>query len=199
MKRRQGTLGDTWYLDEVFVTIQGQRQYLWRAVDQDGDTLDILVQRRRDRRAAERFFRKLLKGLESVPRTMVTDKLKSYSAARRTTMPSVVRRDAAIRKQSGRGLPRAYSAAGVPDAPFQVAGASPALPSGTRGGGQSLPARSTSHPGRALSDVSCPSFRAVAGGDVRLLKARGPAHVPKLPGQGQLDSTLGSDIDSRIH
>ena len=90
MKRRQGTLGDTWYLDEVFVTIQGQRQYLWRAVDQDGDTLDILVQRRRDRRAAERFFRKLLKGQASVPRMMVTDKLKSYSAARRTTMPSVV-------------------------------------------------------------------------------------------------------------
>ncbi len=90
VKRRQGTLGDTWYLDEVFVSIQGQRQYLWRAVDQDGDTLDILVQRRRDRRAAERFFRKLLKGQESVPRTMVTDKLKSYSGARRTTMPSVV-------------------------------------------------------------------------------------------------------------
>ncbi len=90
MKRRQGTLGDTWHLDEVFVTIQGRRQYLWRAVDQDGGTLDILVQRRRDRRAAERFFRKLLKGQESAPRSMVTDKLKSYSAARRTTMPSVV-------------------------------------------------------------------------------------------------------------
>ncbi len=83
-------LGDTWYLDEVFVKIQGQRQYLWRAVDQDGDTLDILVQKRRDRRAAERFFRKLLKGQGAAPRCMVTDKLKSYAAARRTTMPSVV-------------------------------------------------------------------------------------------------------------
>ena len=81
VKRRQGTLGDTWYLDEVFVTIQGPRQYLWRAVDQDGDTLDILVQRRRDRRAAERFFRKLLKGQESVPRTMVTDKLSTSTAS----------------------------------------------------------------------------------------------------------------------
>ena len=55
-------MGDTWYPDELFVTIRGQRQYLWRAVDQDGDVIDILVQSRRDRRAAARFFRKLLKG-----------------------------------------------------------------------------------------------------------------------------------------
>ncbi len=81
VKRVQGVLGDTWFLDEVFVTIQGRRQYLWRAVDQDGDTLDILVQNRRDRKAAERFFRKLLKGQCTVPRWLVTDKLKSYSAA----------------------------------------------------------------------------------------------------------------------
>jgi len=67
VKRRQDRLGDTWYLDEVFVTIQGQRQYLWRAVDQDGDVLDILVQRRRDARAANRFLRKLLKGQGSRP------------------------------------------------------------------------------------------------------------------------------------
>ena len=51
LKRRQGRLGDTWFLDEVFVTINGQRQYLWRAVDQDGDLIDILVQPRRDGRA----------------------------------------------------------------------------------------------------------------------------------------------------
>ncbi len=62
LRRRQGRLGDTWFLDEVFVTINGQRQYLWRAVDQDGDVIDILVQSRRNRRAAERFFLKLLKG-----------------------------------------------------------------------------------------------------------------------------------------
>jgi putative transposase len=90
LKRREGRLGDTWHLDEVFVTIQGQRQYLWRAVDQDGDVIDILVQPRRDRRAAERFFRKLLKGQGSEPRRLVTDKLRSYSAAHRTVMPSVV-------------------------------------------------------------------------------------------------------------
>jgi putative transposase len=89
LKRRQGRLGDTWHLDELFVTIQGQRQYLWRAVDQDGDVIDILLQPRRDRRAAARFFRKLLKGQGGVPRRLVTDKLRSYAAAHRTILPSV--------------------------------------------------------------------------------------------------------------
>ncbi len=70
--------------------IEGCRHYLWRAVDQDGDTLDILVQRRRDKRAAKRFFRKLLKEQGTAPRRLVTDKLHSYSAAHRETMPEVV-------------------------------------------------------------------------------------------------------------
>lgn len=75
LKRRQGRLGDTWHLDEVFIKIRGERQYLWRAVDQDGDVIDILVQPRRDRKAAKRFFRKLLKGQGRVPGRLVTDKL----------------------------------------------------------------------------------------------------------------------------
>ena len=83
-------LGDTWYLDEVFVTIRGERQYLWRAVDQDGDVIESLVQPRRDRKAAKRFFRKQLRGQGRVPRRLVTDKLRSYGAAHRTVMPSVV-------------------------------------------------------------------------------------------------------------
>jgi putative transposase len=90
LRRRQGRLGDTWHLDELFVTIQGRQQYLWRAVDQDGDVIDILVQPRRDRRAAERFFRKLLKGQGCAPRRLITDKLRSYSAAHAIVMPSVV-------------------------------------------------------------------------------------------------------------
>ena len=89
LKKRRGQLGDTWFLDEVFVTIRGQLQYLWRAVDQDGDTIDILVQKRRNKGAAKRFFSKLLKGQCTSPRRMVTDKLKSYSAAKRELMPSV--------------------------------------------------------------------------------------------------------------
>ena len=80
---------DTWFLDEVFVSINGERRYLWRAVDQDGDVLDILVRKRRNKRAAKRFFIKLLKGLRYVPRVIVTDKLGSYGAARREVPPSV--------------------------------------------------------------------------------------------------------------
>ncbi len=89
LKRRQGRLGDIWHVDEFFVTIQGQRHYLWRAVDQDGDVIEILVQSRRNRRAAERFFRKMLKAQGSTPCQLITDKMKSYGAAHRTTMPSV--------------------------------------------------------------------------------------------------------------
>jgi putative transposase len=74
----------------LFVTINGRRQYLWRAVDQDGDVIDILLQPRRDRHAAARFFRTLLKGHGRVPRRIVTDRLGSYRAAHRVVMPSVV-------------------------------------------------------------------------------------------------------------
>ena len=90
LRRRRGRLGDTWHLDELFVNIQGRCQYLWRAVDQDGDVIDILVQSRRNRGAAARFFRKLLKAQGRVPLCLITDKLRSYSAAHRTIMPSVM-------------------------------------------------------------------------------------------------------------
>jgi putative transposase len=83
------SLRDVWHLDEVFVKIGGERQYLWRAVDRDGDVIDILVQRYRNARAAKRFFRKLLKGQGSTPWRLVTDKLRSYGAAHRNIMPSV--------------------------------------------------------------------------------------------------------------
>ncbi len=70
--------------------INGQLHYLWRAVDQDGDVLDILVQSRRDKKAAKKFFRKSLRGLRYVPRVIGTDKLRSYSAARTEVMKSVI-------------------------------------------------------------------------------------------------------------
>ena len=81
LRRRRGRMGDTWHLDEVFVKIRGQLHYLWRAVDEDGDVIDILVQPRRNRLAAIRFFRKLLKGQGCVPRRLITDKFRSYPAA----------------------------------------------------------------------------------------------------------------------
>ncbi|WP_424140430.1 IS6 family transposase, partial [Roseomonas chloroacetimidivorans] len=92
LKRRRPRPGNKWFLDEVFVRIRGKQHYLWRAVDQDGNVLDILVQSRRSAKAAKRFFRKLLKGLQHVPRVIVTDKLKSYAAAKRDILPGVEHR-----------------------------------------------------------------------------------------------------------
>ncbi len=88
----QGRLGDRWHLDEVFLRINGKLQYLWRAVDQDGEVLDILVQPRRNKQAAKKFFRRLLKGLQYVPRVIITDQLRSYGAAKADVMPSVEHR-----------------------------------------------------------------------------------------------------------
>ncbi len=89
LRRRRPQPGDKWYLDEVFIRIGGVQHYLWRAVDQDGVVLDILVQPRRDGNAAKRFFRRLLKGLQYVPRVIVTDKLRSYGVGHRQLLPKV--------------------------------------------------------------------------------------------------------------
>ena len=86
LKRRRAQPGDKWYLDEVFLNIGGERCYLWRAVDQAGNTLDILVTRARDKWAAKRFLRKLLRS-HPEPRVVVTDKLRSYGAALKELLP----------------------------------------------------------------------------------------------------------------
>jgi len=92
LRRRRPRCSDKWHMDEVVLTIRGKKHYLWRAVDQDGNVLDILVQSRRNKKAAKRFFRKLLKGLRYVPRVIITDKLKSYAAAKREILPAVEHR-----------------------------------------------------------------------------------------------------------
>ena len=92
LRRRRPRAGDKWHLDEVFIRIQGVQHYLWRAVDQNGVVLDILVQPRRDAKAAKRFFRRLLKDLQYAPRVIVTDKLRSYGLARRALLPNVEHR-----------------------------------------------------------------------------------------------------------
>ena len=92
LQRRRAQPGDKWHLDEVFLKIYGKRQYLWRAVDQHGNVLDILVQSRRNKAAAKKFFRKLLKRCTYVPRVLITDKLASYGAAKRKVLPSVEHR-----------------------------------------------------------------------------------------------------------
>ena len=92
LRRRRPRPGDKWYMDEVFIRIQGVQHYLWRAVDQDGVVLDILVQARRDGQAAKRFFKRLLTGLHYEPRVIVTDKLRSYGVAQRQMLPGVEHR-----------------------------------------------------------------------------------------------------------
>jgi putative transposase len=92
LRRRRPRPGDKWHLDEVFIKIHGKTHYLWRAVDQDGNVLDILVTSRRDAKAATRFFRKLLTGLRYIPRVLVTDKLASYGVAHRRLIPRVEHR-----------------------------------------------------------------------------------------------------------
>jgi putative transposase len=90
LKRKHRGFGDTFFIDEVFVKIQGKQHYLWRAVDQDGEVIDVFLQSRRDGAAAKRFFRRLIKSNEGEPRRIVTDKLRSYGIAHRELMPDVV-------------------------------------------------------------------------------------------------------------
>ena len=71
LRRKQGRLGDIWHVDEVFIKIRGKLSYLWRAVDQDGEVIDVLVQKRRNKGAAARFFRKILKGEGATPTTII--------------------------------------------------------------------------------------------------------------------------------
>ena len=91
LRRRQNGFGDTLFLDEVFVKIQGVQHYLWRAVDQDGDVVDVYLQKKRDGAAAKRFFKRILRSMKVLPRLIVTDKLRSYDVAHRELAPEASR------------------------------------------------------------------------------------------------------------
>ncbi len=90
LKRRHTGYGDTFYIDEVFVKINGKQQYLWRAVDQDGEVVDVFLQSRRDGAPAKRFFIRLLRRQGEEPRQIVTDKLRSYGVAQRELIPNTI-------------------------------------------------------------------------------------------------------------
>ncbi len=90
LKRRHQGFGNTFFIDEVFVKIQGKQQYLRRAVDQDGEVVDVFLQPRRDGAAAKRFFKRLLKNHHGEPRKIVTDKLRCYGAAHRELIPGAI-------------------------------------------------------------------------------------------------------------
>ena len=90
LKRKHRGCGDTFYIDEVFVKINGKQHYLWRAVDQDGEVVDVFLQAKRDGAAAKRFFKRLMRNHGGEPRKIVTDKLRSYGVAHRELMPGVI-------------------------------------------------------------------------------------------------------------
>jgi putative transposase len=92
LRRKRPSRRDIWHLDEVVITIAGEKHWLWRAIDQDGYVLDEIVQTRRDTKAAKRLLKRLLKKQGCPPRRMITDKLGSYAAARRQIMPAVEHR-----------------------------------------------------------------------------------------------------------
>ncbi len=88
-KRHQG-YGDTFFIDEVFIKIDGEQHYLWRAIDQDGEVVDVFLQKRRNAKAAKRFFKRLVKKHKGEPRKIVTDKLRSYDVAHRELIPEAI-------------------------------------------------------------------------------------------------------------
>ena len=90
LKRRHNGYGDTFYIDEVLVKINGKQQYLWRAVDQDAEVVDVFLQSRRDGAAAKQFFKRLLRRHGGEPREIVTDKLRSYGVAQRALIPETI-------------------------------------------------------------------------------------------------------------
>ncbi len=90
LKRNHQGFGDTFFIDEVFIKIGGIQHYLWRAVDQDGEVIDVFLQKRRDGAAAKRFFKRLLKKHRGEPREIITDKLRSYGVAHRDLIPDTI-------------------------------------------------------------------------------------------------------------
>lgn len=89
LRQRQRRSGDVWHLDEVVVSISGRKYWLWRAVDQHGVVLDEILQSKRDKRAAKRLLRHLIKRLGFIPKRIITDKLRSYGAAKREVAPGL--------------------------------------------------------------------------------------------------------------
>ena len=90
LQRKHRGHGDTFYIDEVFIKINGKQHYLWRAADQDGEVVDVYLQAKRDGAAAKRFFRRLIRNNGGEPRKIVTDKLRSYAVAHRELIPETI-------------------------------------------------------------------------------------------------------------
>ena len=169
LKRRQGRLGDTWFLDEVFVAINGQRQYLWRAVDQDGDLIDLLVQPRLDGRAARKILPKTLE--ESATGTVSSrdrqaGQLPSCPAGRHALCHP---RHDPIREQSRRSIPSAYAPTGASDARLHLTCPRPAVLARSRCHSESVSSGSAPAQVGSSSDAASTIIHRVGRGDRSLI------------------------------
>ena len=192
LRRRRGRMGDTWYLDELFVKIQGRQQYLWRAVDEDGDTIDMLAQSRRNRRAALRFFRKLLLRTGLCPST--TDHRHTAQLSRGLSHRDAVRGPlyGPVCEQSGGRLPPTDPAAGASDAPVHICCPRATVSLGARTDPESLSCRPPPPAGRPSSALANTSLLCLARGHLCLNLKNGssPHRRWSLPVQRQLDNAI---------
>ena len=166
VRRKQGRLGDIWHVDELFVRIQGRQVYLWRAVDQDGDVLDILVTTRRDKRAAKRFFRKVLKKQGQSPWQLITDKLKTYPAAHREVFPSVEHKTGQYENNRAEVSHPTHPRTREADERVQINRAGSTIPFCPRSGSKFVPGGSEPSQGSSSATASRQSFCLLEGGDV---------------------------------
>ncbi|MGC0367668.1 transposase-like protein [Rhodococcus sp. 27YEA15] len=176
LRRQRARPGDTWHLDEVFIRINGSHHYLWRAVDQHGNVLDVLAQSHRNGNAAKRFFRKLLKGLQYAPRVIVTDKLTSYSVAHREILASVEHRRSKYFQQPGREFPSTDPTTRAGDETLHITWACAAVPVRVRRHLTARPAQPTQALGAPMAYRDGRPIRALAGShrDCRRLKVNDP-------------------------
>lgn len=154
-----------WHVDEVFISIRGQRRYLWRAVGQDGGILDVLVTCLRDAGAANRFFRKLLK-CQGSPSRLITDRVGSYGATSSRGWPMRYPPNRAVRQLQGRGVPPAREGEGAPNETIQIRGASSALSLGSQSDSESVPRDTPLFQSDPLLPASRTRLHRVEGRDV---------------------------------
>ncbi len=164
LRRKRAYIADKWHLDEVVVTIKGQQYYLWRAVDAEGNVLDVLLQRHRDTNAAKRFFRQLLKKQGFVPRVIVTDKLKSYEAAKKQVLKNVEHRQHKGLNNlcENSHFSSAHTSSRAPDAAIQIPRASPTLSFRIWTDSRPLPPKTTSTNCTTLSPTLAPTISRLA-------------------------------------
>ena len=189
LRRRGRRLGDKWHLDEVFVQINGAQRYLWRAVDQHGNVLDILVQSRRNAVAAKKFFRRLLKGLRYVPRVIVTDKLASYQVAHRELVPSVQHRRSKYLNNRAENSPPAHPTPRTGDETLQIVAACATVPVRLQRHLRTLPAATASAQRDPMANRDGRPLRGLASGHRARrcrLKCERPNGVPSRLLQTQL-------------